>query len=212
MRLRSLTRWNATQPARSPSDLDHEPAERLRLALGALDLCNHVVAGLARATAEKRPRVLVRDQLEQKIGVVGTGTAKLDACHVWDARRRRSRDGAKTARSERNPAEDQREAAERSDAEALTEEDRAVRERDRRDEIRDERRIGGTRARDQPEEQKVSESSSRDAEREHRPDHLPARERDAAPVRSRAAGSRASRSPSTRARRHAAAPFAGACR
>ncbi len=76
--------------------LDHEPAESVRLAVGTPDLANHVVTGFAHMAAEKRPRVLIRDQLEQKVGVVGTRAAKLDATHASDANRRRSRDGANT--------------------------------------------------------------------------------------------------------------------
>ena len=77
-------------------DLDHEPAERVGLALGALDLGDDVLARLARASTEKRPRLLVGDEVEQEVGVAGTRAAQLDA-HVSEAsRRRRSRAGVST--------------------------------------------------------------------------------------------------------------------
>ena len=50
-------------------DLDHEPAVGGRLALGALDLGEYVVACLPRAAAEERPGLLARDELEEELGI-----------------------------------------------------------------------------------------------------------------------------------------------
>jgi hypothetical protein len=70
-------------------DLDDEPAERLGLVRRVLDLCEHRVGRVGCSTAEKRPRLLIEQQLAQEVGVVRPCPPQLDG-HVADASSRRS--------------------------------------------------------------------------------------------------------------------------
>src|SRR5262249_56516617 len=53
-------------------NLDDEPTERVGLTRGVLDLLEDRVARLPGAPAEERARLLVRDEAEQEVGVLGT--------------------------------------------------------------------------------------------------------------------------------------------
>ena len=74
--------------------LDHEPAERVRLALGALDLGKDQLAVGRRVSAQERAHVVVSGQLEQEGGVVRGRTSQRDR-HDSEASRRRMRSGSR---------------------------------------------------------------------------------------------------------------------
>src|SRR5207247_1552619 len=80
----------AGAPGTLAVQLDDEPAVLERLALRALDLGQHVLERLAGAPPEEGPGLLVRDQLEQETGIVGSRAAELDA-HSGNTRVRRDR-------------------------------------------------------------------------------------------------------------------------
>src|SRR5579859_2429785 len=54
--------------------VDDEPAERVGLTLGVLDLRKNSLARVTRPPAEEGPRVLVRDEAEQEVCVLGART------------------------------------------------------------------------------------------------------------------------------------------
>ena len=61
-----------------PVDLDDEHAERVGLGLGAGDLGQDLLATLRSHGGEERLDVLVRDELDEKIDVVGAGSTDGD--------------------------------------------------------------------------------------------------------------------------------------
>src|SRR5260221_12275628 len=75
--------------------LDHEATERFRLALGLRDLLEQHRALGHRARTEERPHIVVGEQLEQEVRVVGARAPDRDAAHASEAsaprRRTRSR-------------------------------------------------------------------------------------------------------------------------
>src|SRR6266536_1353150 len=99
VRDRSLVRdVEPDRPRTLAVDLDHEPAVQLRLALGALDLGEHVLDRRRSAAAEIGPHLLGGDQVEQEVRVVTAGATDLDPTHdAWDATRRRRSLPAPTA-------------------------------------------------------------------------------------------------------------------
>src|SRR5436190_15973789 len=105
---------------------------------------------------------------------VSSSAAKSPATRVIPLRSYPMPPKANSPGPERDPCEDQREAAEGRGAEALAEEDRAIGQRDRGDQVRHERRVGGTGAGDEAEEAQVRERRPGDPERYHGADRLPA--------------------------------------
>ena len=71
-------------PARSPSDLDHEDAERIGLRLRARDLLEDLVATLRAHGCEERLDVLVRHELDEEVDVVRRRAANRDR-HAADS-------------------------------------------------------------------------------------------------------------------------------
>src|SRR3954468_17203967 len=87
--------------------LDHEPAEILRLGVGALDLAEQALAIESRTTAEERLDIIVVDEPVEKVEVVRACPADRDhGASATGTRRRRRREpvpSATPARMSRSP-------------------------------------------------------------------------------------------------------------
>jgi hypothetical protein len=68
-------------------DLDEEEPEPFRVTLGALDLRDDLVASLRARRSEERLDVLVRDELDEEVGVVGARTSDGDVQTVLSCAR-----------------------------------------------------------------------------------------------------------------------------